>query len=146
MTHFFYMILLAGLITVPVCVLLQIYIWFSWRGYWRLIGTFPALSLVAGCAHGWLKESNLWPFWITEFAPFVLCVGVVLMILHRRLRDVGDSTPNAQAEPPPNCSYEERLKYYSLADLDSVKQGIDKSRFPDRYQLVITEIEKRMKK
>jgi len=46
---------------------------------------------------------------------------------------------------PPNCTYEERIKYYSLADLDNVKQSIDKRRLPDRYQLVIQEIEKRMK-
>jgi len=56
------------------------------------------------------------------------------------------SDENNMSDPPPQCSYAERIKFYSLADIDNVKQGIDKRRFPDRYQLVIQEIEKRMNK
>ena len=47
--------------------------------------------------------------------------------------------------PPRECSYEERIRYYSLADLDDIRRSTDKEKFSDRYQLVVKEIDKRMK-
>jgi hypothetical protein len=67
--------------SVPACIALQLYIWITWRGAWRLIGRVPVLALIAGCIHGILQNSNLWPFWVTEYAPYGLLFGVALFVI-----------------------------------------------------------------
>jgi hypothetical protein len=74
--------------SVPVCIALQIYLWVAWRGVWRLVGSLPALALLAGCADGLLHKSNLWPFWIPEFAPHGVAVAVILLIIRFIVRRV----------------------------------------------------------
>ena len=67
--------------SVPACIGLQLYIWIAWRRVWRLIGSVPALALLAGCIHGYAQNSNLWPFWVTEFAPHGLVFGIILLAI-----------------------------------------------------------------
>jgi hypothetical protein len=75
-------------LSVPVCFALQFYIWIVWRGSWRLFGSLPALALLAGCIHGLVSDSNLWPFWITEFAPHGVGIAVALLIIRFIVRRV----------------------------------------------------------
>ena len=44
---------------------------------------------------------------------------------------------------PAGCSYEERITYYSLDELESIKLILENGRAPDRYQQVVVEIQKR---
>ena len=69
------------IISVPLCIALQLYIWIAWRGAWRLVGSVPALALLAGCIHGIIQNSNLWPFWVTEYAPYGLLFAVALFVI-----------------------------------------------------------------
>jgi hypothetical protein len=69
------------ILSVPICLVMQIYFWIAWRGLWRIVGSQPIVALVAGCIHGYVQHSNLWPFWITEFAPYGVAGGLVLWII-----------------------------------------------------------------
>jgi hypothetical protein len=73
---------LIFLASVPVSLALVIYTSLAWRGIWRFLGFVPILALVAGCVHGLLQNSNLWPFWVTEYAPYGLGFGIGLWVLH----------------------------------------------------------------
>lgn len=84
------------------------------------------------------------PWW--HFYPVGFGVAAVLAVI----RPLAANKRPARLDetsgiPPPNCTYEERLKYYSLSDLESIKHSLDRSRFPDRYELLIQEIGRRMK-
>jgi hypothetical protein len=80
-------------LTVPLCFASQVYIWVAWRGMWRLFGSLPFLALLAGLIHGYASKSNLWPFWILEFAPHALGLAVVLLIVRFIVRRLSRDTP-----------------------------------------------------
>ena len=76
----------------PACFALQVYIWVAWRGMWRLFGSLPFFALLAGCIHGYATHSDLWPFWILEFAPHGLGLAVGLLIVRFIVRRLSHDT------------------------------------------------------
>jgi hypothetical protein len=69
------------LASVPISIGLQLYIWIAWRRVWRIVGSAPAMALISGAVHGLAQNSNLWPFWIIEFAPYSAGLGIALLVI-----------------------------------------------------------------
>ena len=86
----------------------------------------------------------LFAFWlpllIFFFCSLVLLVNEGLYFASKRPAAVGNIGSGIS---PPGTPYEDRIKQYSLAELESALHAVDKDKYPENHKLLILEKEKR---
>ena len=75
-------IVLFAILSPLAWLVLQAFVWSSWKGMWRVVASIPVLVGVGGCLYGLITDSNLWVFWVVIVAPFSVAFLLLLWGVH----------------------------------------------------------------
>ena len=70
------------ILSVLVWPVVQMFVLLRWRGIWRFLASIPILVGVGGCAYYFVKQSNMWPFWLVVVAPYCTVFLLLLWGVH----------------------------------------------------------------